>query len=117
VSAEVYWSDDSEPPRVASIPETAAEPTTPAKGSASGQDQKITPFDVQGGTDADGKSTGMWVNCDVTTEKANKCSDYDQIVKQWGSSYISEELLQKFERLTGRKPHPLLRRGTFFSHR
>jgi hypothetical protein len=43
------------PPRTPTIPETSEMP------AAEGQEveQKITPFDVQGGTDASGKSTGM----------------------------------------------------------
>ena len=43
------------PPKTPTIPETSEMP------AAEGQEveQKITPFDVQGGTDASGKSTGM----------------------------------------------------------
>jgi tryptophanyl-tRNA synthetase len=44
-------------------------------------------------------------------------SDYDKVIKTFGGTYITPELLARFEKLTGRKPHILLRRGTFFSHR
>ncbi|XP_012260694.2 tryptophan--tRNA ligase, cytoplasmic [Athalia rosae] len=43
--------------------------------------------------------------------------DYDKLIKRFGSSKIDEELLARFEKLTGRKPHHWLRRGIFFSHR
>ncbi|CAL7950058.1 unnamed protein product [Xylocopa violacea] len=43
--------------------------------------------------------------------------DYDKLIKRFGSSKIDEELLTRFEKITGRKPHHFLRRGIFFSHR
>ncbi|XP_076645297.1 tryptophanyl-tRNA synthetase [Halictus rubicundus] len=43
--------------------------------------------------------------------------DYDKLIKKFGSSKIDEELLTRFEKITGRKPHHFLRRGIFFSHR
>lgn len=43
--------------------------------------------------------------------------DYNHLIDQFGTKRIDDELLERFERLTGRKPHLLLRRGTFFSHR
>jgi hypothetical protein len=44
-------------------------------------------------------------------------SDYTKLIAQFGTKAITPDLLERFERLTGRKPHRLLRRGTFFSHR
>ncbi|XP_003485877.1 tryptophanyl-tRNA synthetase [Bombus vancouverensis nearcticus] len=43
--------------------------------------------------------------------------DYDKLIKRFGSSKIDEELLARFEKITGQKPHHFLRRGIFFSHR
>jgi tryptophanyl-tRNA synthetase len=43
--------------------------------------------------------------------------DYNHLIEQFGTKLIDQPLLDRFERLTGRKPHLLLRRGTFFSHR
>lgn len=43
--------------------------------------------------------------------------DYDRLVSQFGSHRIHPDLVARMERLTGRKPHRLLRRGIFFSHR
>lgn len=39
------------------VPPKDAQPTTATKGVA--KEQKITPFDVEGGVDAEGKATGM----------------------------------------------------------
>lgn len=37
--------------------------------------------------------------------------------RKWNTSMIDEKLLERFERVTGHKPHRWLRRGLFFSHR
>ncbi|SCZ89105.1 BZ3500_MvSof-1268-A1-R1_Chr1-1g00958 [Microbotryum saponariae] len=63
--------------------------------------QVVTPWDVQGAT-VEGKQVAI---------------DYDHLIKDFGTRKIDDELLKRFEKLTGRKPHMLLRRGTFFSHR
>lgn len=43
--------------------------------------------------------------------------DYDKLVKSFGSSLITEDIVARVERVTGRKAHRFLRRGLFFSHR
>ena len=43
--------------------------------------------------------------------------DYDKLIKSFGSMRITEDLVTRIERLTGRKCHRFLRRGLFFSHR
>lgn len=43
--------------------------------------------------------------------------DYDKLIKRFGSQKIDEELLARFEKVTGKKAHHFLRRGIFFSHR
>ncbi|OCF41674.1 tryptophan-tRNA ligase [Kwoniella heveanensis CBS 569] len=92
----------------AAIPKTPTIKEDPEPSTSSGQNQGaakeqiVTPFDVEGGVDADGKEIGI---------------DYDKLTKRFGASAISQELLDRFERVTGQKPHPLLRRGTFYSHR
>eukprot|EP00171_Calliarthron_tuberculosum_P009807 IDg9807t1 len=43
--------------------------------------------------------------------------DYDKLIEQFGSRAISPDLIERFERLTGKKAHVFLRRGIFFSHR
>ena len=63
--------------------------------TAEDDDQLITPWEVQ-------SAGGI---------------NYLKLVNQFGSSLIDEELLVRFEKVTGSKPHPWLRRGYFFSHR
>nr|XP_034192925.1 tryptophan--tRNA ligase, cytoplasmic [Osmia lignaria] len=53
---------------------------------------------------------------DVESQNENGI-DYDKLIKKFGSSKIDEELLTRFEKITGEKPHHFLRRGIFFSHR
>ncbi|PXF47173.1 Tryptophan--tRNA ligase, cytoplasmic [Gracilariopsis chorda] len=53
----------------------------------------------------------------VTPWTVSGVIDYDKLIKQFGSTPISEQLLQKFQALTGERPHVFLRRGIFFSHR
>lgn len=42
---------------------------------------------------------------------------YTKLIQEFGVEPLTEELLQRFEKLTGQKPHRLLRRGLFFAHR
>lgn len=53
----------------------------------------------------------------VSNDGRQQAIDYDKLVDQFGTRRIDEKLLERFEKLTGRKPHVLLRRGMFFSHR
>ena len=62
-----------------------------------GDGDEVTPWDVQA--------------------TSNKGIDYDKLIVRFGSSKIDQSLLEKFESVTGHKPHHLLRRGIFFSHR
>ncbi|XP_063587801.1 tryptophan--tRNA ligase, cytoplasmic-like isoform X2 [Penaeus indicus] len=48
---------------------------------------------------------------------SSKGIDYDKLIDRFGSSRIDATLLERFEKVTGRKPHHFLRRGIFFSHR
>lgn len=43
--------------------------------------------------------------------------DYDKLINKFGTRKIDQEILDRFERLTGHKPHRYLRRGHFFSQR
>ncbi|KAJ1680138.1 tryptophan--tRNA ligase [Spiromyces aspiralis] len=78
-----------------SIEENSA--TTTAEVS----EQRVTPWEVEGAK-VDGKVLAI---------------DYDKLTEQFGTRKIDDELLARFERVTGHKPHCYLRRGIFFSHR
>ncbi|KAJ7684551.1 hypothetical protein DFH06DRAFT_10435 [Mycena polygramma] len=69
---------------------------------ASTHDQVVTPWDVQGSVSTDGKQNAI---------------DYDKLIEQFGTRRVDKALLERFEKLTGHKPHVFLRRGMFFSHR
>ncbi|KAF1964786.1 tryptophanyl-tRNA synthetase [Bimuria novae-zelandiae CBS 107.79] len=89
---------EPEPPAVAklSLAETATEPV---KGK---KEQEINPWDVQAATDEQGNVLEF---------------DYHAISQKWATKLIDDELLARFERVTGHKPHRWLRRRLFFSHR
>ena len=80
----------------------AAAPAVKPAGDDHPHAQVVTPWDVQGGVSSDGKQLAI---------------DYDKLVDQFGTRRIDEAMLERFERLTGHKPHILMRRGMFFSHR
>ncbi|KAI9688782.1 MAG: hypothetical protein M1822_001139 [Bathelium mastoideum] len=65
-------------------------------------DQQIDPWSVQAGTDEQGNTLAF---------------DYAAISQKWNTKLIDQNLLDRFERVTGRRPHRWLRRGLFFSHR
>ncbi|OMJ17430.1 Tryptophan-tRNA ligase, cytoplasmic [Smittium culicis] len=64
-------------------------------------EQKITPWEVEGAV-VNGQQVAV---------------DYTNLVKKFGTQLIDDQLLERFERVTGVKPHIFLRRGIFFSHR
>ncbi|PWN25430.1 putative tryptophan--tRNA ligase [Jaminaea rosea] len=80
----------------------ADDPQATPSASKSAQEQKVTPWDVSGAAGADGKVQAI---------------DYDKLINEFGTRHITPELLERFEKVTGHRPHPLLRRGSFFSHR
>ena len=64
-------------------------------------EQKVTPWDVEGAV-VEGKAVEI---------------DYDRLIKDFGTKKITPELLERFEKVTGHRPHRFLRRGLFFSER
>ncbi|GAA5926174.1 tryptophan--tRNA ligase WRS1 [Sporobolomyces koalae] len=90
-----------EPVAVSTASGSIEPPSADAAGETKGAEQVVTPWDVQG----------------AVVEGVQMAINYDHLIDQFGTKRIDEPLLERFERLTGRKPHMLLRRGTFFSHR
>lgn len=64
--------------------------------------QNINPWSVSGEVGEDGKV---------------KAIDYEKLTKDFGTSLIDNALLERFERVTGHKPHRFMRRQIVFSHR
>ncbi|OAT07310.1 tryptophanyl-tRNA synthetase [Blastomyces gilchristii SLH14081] len=89
---------------MATPPPGAAEVVVPVHdGEKKGAtEQQIDPWNVEAGHDAQGNALAI---------------DYLALSQKWATKLIDDELLQRFERLTGHKPHRWLRRGLFFSHR
>lgn len=77
-------------------------PAVKPAAEADAHEQVVNPWDVQGAVSADGKQLAI---------------DYDKLIAQFGTRRVDAALLERFERLTGHKPHIFLRRGMFFSHR
>jgi tryptophanyl-tRNA synthetase len=94
--SENMADEPGQPPALTTLALTDQAPSTHAL------EQRITPFDVSGGVDEAGKLLPV---------------DYDKLIKQFGASLISPSLLDRFEKVTGHKPHRFLRRGIVFSHR
>ncbi|BCS24058.1 tryptophan--tRNA ligase WRS1 [Aspergillus puulaauensis] len=70
--------------------------------TAHDQEQDVNPWSVAGGTDASGNAISI---------------NYEALSRKWNTSLIDQALLDRFEKVTGHKPHRWLRRGLFFSHR
>ena len=43
--------------------------------------------------------------------------DYEKLIQQFGTQRLDKNIIERFEKLTGKKAHRFLRRGIFFSHR
>lgn len=80
------------------VPPAAEDPAAPA--GSKGQD--INPWSVSGEVGEDGKV---------------KAIDYRKLIDEFGTSEIDDALLERFEKVTGHKPHRFMRRKIFFSHR
>ena len=61
------------------------------------KNQVVTPWEVEAGADG--------------------VVDYNRLLVEFGCQPIDDALLARFEKVTGARPHPWLRRGIFFSHR
>lgn len=86
-------------PNVAVDPELVAEDPA-AQQASKGQD--INPWSVSGEVGEDGKV---------------KAIDYKKLTEEFGTVLIDDALLERFERVTGHKPHRFMRRQIIFSHR
>lgn len=69
--------------------------------AASSCEQNVTPWEVQGEV-VEGKQVGI---------------NYEKLMLQFGCQSLTLETIARFERLTGQRAHPLMRRGMFYCHR
>lgn len=75
---------------------------SPLPEKTSTHKQTVDPYNVSGEVGDDG---------------VMKAIDYSKLVEEFGTKKIDQALLERFERVTGKKPHRFLRRGIVFSHR
>lgn len=66
---------------------------------------------------SDSDSAGQEAQAEVTPWTVTGKVDYNRLIEKFGVEKIDEKLIERFERLTGKKVHPWIRRGIFFSHR
>lgn len=64
--------------------------------------QVVTPWDVEGAVDEQGNLQAI---------------DYNKLIAQFGTRPLTQEILERFEKVTGHRPHHFLRKGLFFSER
>ncbi|KAI0490572.1 tryptophanyl-tRNA synthetase [Xylaria cf. heliscus] len=74
----------------------------PDAANAPSTKQTVDPWNVSGEVGEDGKV---------------KAIDYKKLVEEFGTKLIDKEILDRFERVTGHKPHRFLRRQIVFSQR
>lgn len=84
------------PSPAAPVAESSPAEDSPAPAGTAGTGQTITPWDVSASEDG---------------------VDYAKLLRDFGCSEISPELIARVERVTGVRAHRFLRRGMFFSHR
>lgn len=67
----------------------------------------------QGAADVEGDVVNPWNVVSSSTTGI----DYDKLIVKFGSSKVTQELVDRVESVTGKKAHHFLRRGIFVSHR
>lgn len=67
--------------------------------------------DFSGVVNDDEQTVSPW-----EAKTSGKAFNYQRLTDQFGLKVISDEMIARFEKLTGKKAHHLLRRGVFFSH-
>lgn len=57
------------------------------------------------------------INPNTFENNSGKGIDYEKVINMFGCKRIDKALLERFEKVTGTKPHHFLTREIFFSHR
>lgn len=109
----------STPPKEGSPVTPASRPTkTPPNKSEAPVEPLELAFEKMGVSEGgEGEKEAGFQKIDPWSVESEGAIDYTRLIEQFGTSPIVPELLARFERLTGKKPHRFLRRGIFFSHR
>lgn len=96
MAAAIVPDEPGQPPKISQDVLAAKAPKVLAA------DQVVNPFEVSGGVDETGKALAI---------------DFDKIVRDFGATPMTPEILERFEKVTGKRPHRLMRRGMVSSHR
>ena len=119
----------STPKKEVSVPSTATSRPTKTPKVSSQESNEIKPIAIDMSLSAPSLdvddfdsivasvSIGGSQVVDPWTVESDGAIDYDKLIQQFGSTPISPELIERFEKVTGKKAHRFLRRGIFFSHR
>lgn len=110
------------PPRGKQSSGSASRPTkTPAPASESCHgDNDVEPIKMKsldGENEEEDAPQKKEQVVDPWTVESEGAIDYDKLISSFGCQRIDQELLDRMERVTGKKIHRFLRRGIFFSHR
>ena len=92
-----------------------AQPPVPALAKMSLNENSTVSADGAGQQSA--KPAEQLVNPFEVVAADERGVDYDKLVETFGTRKIDQAILDRFEKLTGKKPHRYLRRGLFFSQR
>ena len=60
---------------------------------------------------------GDSVTMENVTAKDNKGIDYDKLIDKFGCDRLEKDLIERLEKVTGKRAHRFIRRGIFFCHR
>jgi tryptophanyl-tRNA synthetase len=61
----------------------------------------------------DGDNVDAW----NVSAKDNKGIDYEKLIVKFGCDRLTKDLIERLEKVTGKRAHRFLRRGIFFCHR
>ncbi|VDK63187.1 unnamed protein product [Anisakis simplex] len=96
--------------------DSATEPTSTDEHQLNGIIQKDLVLNEKTSNEPNDGSEDMVTPWDVAASSA-KGIDYDKLIEKFGCRKVDQSLIDRFEKVTGKKAHPMLRRGLFFAHR
>jgi hypothetical protein len=126
---KINSSIPSTPKKEISVPSTATSRPTKTPKESSQESNDIKPIAIDMSLSAPSLDIDDYENVvaavsssnsqviDPWTVESDGAIDYDKLIQQFGSTPLTPELIERFERVTGKKAHRFLRRGIFFSHR
>ena len=53
----------------------------------------------------------------VTGTEVKGIVNYNKLCEEFGCDLLTDQMINKMEKLTGKKPHPMIRRKLYYAHR